>query len=171
MDIKRAALIAKLRFYGIKYPRKTLRAAEATGVPLWALCAFLEQESSGGANVFGHDPTIFIGAGTVTEEKYKAYLAKRKASGNRLMQGVGPMQLTWWEFQDGADALGGCWKPEFNILYGAQLLRKYYDAAFEYRGDDENGRWRYAAYKYNGKQSYVDSIQPKFDKWKPRFPA
>ena len=50
----------------------------------------LQKESGGGSNVFGHDPTIFVGAGTVTRAKYLEYKRQRVASGNTLMQGVGP---------------------------------------------------------------------------------
>ena len=40
--------------------------------------------------------------------KYQEYKRRRPRDG---MQGVGPAQLTWFEFQDQADALGGCY-PE-----------------------------------------------------------
>jgi hypothetical protein len=38
------------------------------------------------------------------------------------MQGVGPVQLTWWEFQDEADRRGGCWKPAINMEVGFERL-------------------------------------------------
>jgi hypothetical protein len=93
-------------------PVRCLLAARKTGLPLSLGCALLLQESGGGANVFGHDPTIFTGAGTVTKQKYLAYKAQR---GHTKMQGVGPCQLTWWEFQDEADKRGGCWRPLVNM--------------------------------------------------------
>ena len=43
----------------------------------------LIKESGGGKNVFGHDPTIFVGAGTVTKAKYLEYKKRRVASGNK----------------------------------------------------------------------------------------
>lgn len=124
--------IATMRKHGIVYPRLTLKAARKQGLALPLACALLEQESSGGHNEFGHDPTIFAGAGKVTREKYHAYLALRGPDGKGGMQGIGPCQLTWYAFQDAADKLGGCWKPYCNMLIGfgllAALVRK--DGAF-----------------------------------------
>jgi hypothetical protein len=84
----------------------------------FALC----DKESGFRNVFGHDPTICVGWGAVTRVKYLAYRARRRASGNRLMQGIGVCQLTWWQTQDLADARGGCHKSEHNISVGFQTL-------------------------------------------------
>lgn len=150
---------------GILYPYRAHRAAKNAGIPFWVMCAFLEQESSGGMNVFGHDNSIFAGAGEVTKKKYLLYKSERDRKSYRRMQGVGPMQLTWWEYQDLADHQGGCWNIYVNMLTGAEILRGHYEVGKTYR-DTEIGRWRYAAYKYNGAQSYVDSIAPKFDKWR-----
>ncbi len=133
-------LIERLRAAGLVAPRTTVREAERAGLPLALACALLEKESSGGRNVFGHDPTIFAGAGKVTRANYADYKRRRIASGNRLMQGVGPCQLTWWELQDAADAEGGCWHPEINMRVGfrhlATLVGRYgrSDGARRYNG-------------------------------------
>ena len=133
-------LIERLRAAGLVAPRTTVREAERAGLPLALACALLEKESSGGRNVFGHDPTIFAGAGKVTRANYADYKRRRIASGNRLMQGVGPCQLTWWELQDAADAEGGCWHPEINMRVGfrhlATLVARYgrSDGARRYNG-------------------------------------
>ena len=63
-------LIERLRAAGLVAPRTTVREAERAGLPLALACALLEKESSGGRNVFGHDPTIFAGAGKVTRANY-----------------------------------------------------------------------------------------------------
>ena len=134
------ALIERLRAAGLVAPRTTVREAERAGLPLALACALLEKESSGGRNVYGHDPTIFAGAGKVTRANYAEYKRRRTASGNRLMQGVGPCQLTWWELQDAADAQGGCWHPEINMRVGfghlAALVERYgrADGARRYNG-------------------------------------
>lgn len=73
-------------------------------------------------NIFGHDPTICAGWGTVNKAKYLIYRARRRASGNRLMQGVGWGQLTWWETQDLADKLGGCHTSDANIHVSVMTL-------------------------------------------------
>ena len=95
-----ALLIQKMKRNGILIPLRCLIAARSTKLPLALACALLEQESGGGANVFGHDPTIFAGAGEVTKEKYLAYRAQRGPTGHGGMQGVGPCQLTWYSYQD-----------------------------------------------------------------------
>jgi hypothetical protein len=107
---------------GIVNPRATLRASQQTGLPLPILCAILEKESYGGQNVWGHDP-VRCGpkGGPVTQVSYIQYKDRRSICG---MQGCGPMQLTWYEFQDQADKLGGCWKPKINIRVGAGVVKQ-----------------------------------------------
>lgn len=114
-----ARRIAAMRRAGIVNPVWTYLEARRAGLPLRLACALLDQESGGGHNVFGHDPSIYAGAGAVTEAKYRAYKAAR---GQTRMQGVGPCQLTWWSTQDKADYYGGCWKPRFNMRVGFELL-------------------------------------------------
>src|SRR5687768_10363640 len=137
---------------GIVIPVRAYRAAEKAGIPYAVACAFLMQESAGGQNVFGHDPTQFVGAGKVTKKKYLTYRERRRAG--KGMQGVGPMQLTWWEFQDAADEMGGCWKPYVNMLFAFQLLARYREA---------HGNWRDAARQYNGSgpaaEAYADRVK------------
>lgn len=142
----------KLKRAGIVNPLWTIRASKKAGLPLDLACAFLEQESGGGHNVFGHDPTIYSGAGAVTEARYRAYKARRGPTGRGGMQGVGPMQLTWYSYQDDADRLGGCWKPYPNMLVGFR-----YAAANIKRYGLHAG---IAAYNGSGPaaQSYADSV-------------
>jgi hypothetical protein len=158
-DQRYASIAAK---HGLENSLRALWEARAAGISPALALAMLEQES-GGKNVFGHDPTIYVGAGTVTKDKYIAYRAKRRASGNRLMQGAGPLQLTWWEFQDGADALGGCWVVKYNLRYGyrrlAILIKQY-------------GTW-IGVERYNGSgpnaQAYRRSVHDRYNKWHTRL--
>ena len=117
-----ALLIRRLRSVGVLIPVRCLIAARGCGLNVALAASLLIQESGGGQNVYGHDPTIFAGAGQVTEANYHVYRAERVASGNRRMQGVGPCQLTYWTLQDAADALGGCWKPLANMRVGFSHL-------------------------------------------------
>lgn len=110
-----------MRRAGIVNPIWTLIASRKVGLPLSLACAFLDQETGGGHNVFGHDPTIFAGAGQVDKTKYLAYRKQRGPRGAGGMQGVGPLQLTYFSYQDEADALGGCWKPLANLTVGFRL--------------------------------------------------
>jgi hypothetical protein len=143
---------------GIKYPYQVMQVCDEVGLPFYAACAVLEKESSGGSNVFGHDPTIFVGAGRVTKKKYLAYKAERKRTGK--MQGVGPCQLTWYAFQDQADALGGCWKPKNNMRVGFGLLK-------EYREDGHT--WEEAGTLYNGGKEYGRDFALKVQRWVSLF--
>jgi hypothetical protein len=115
-------LIERLRAEGFLRPQAVVEEAKRAGLRLPLACALLEKESGKGRNVFGHDPTIFVGAGEVTRAKYREYKKRRVASGNKQMQGVGPCQLTWWEFQDAADREGGCWRAEVNMRVGFRHL-------------------------------------------------
>lgn len=110
------------RRHGIVNPLIAWQESRRQGIGFPLACAILEQESGGGWNIFGHDPTIYAGAGRVTRHKYLAYKTERIISGDRLMQGVGPLQLTWWSTQDEADREGGCWRPRINMRIGFRTL-------------------------------------------------
>jgi hypothetical protein len=118
-------LIERLGRLGLKYPRTTVQEARRVGLPLSYALAFLEKESSGhdsagpafGLNLFGSDPVANpVKGGVVTHARYAEYLRNRRAG--RGMQGVGPLQLTWFALQDMADHMGGCDKPRFNMRVG-----------------------------------------------------
>lgn len=124
-------MVDLLRRRGLKYPRITIEETRRVGLPLSYALAFLEKESSGrdtdgvnrfGLNLFGNDPNANpVRGGFVSEGRYRDYLRNRRDG--RGMQGVGPLQLTWWEFQDMADRLGGCWVPRFNMRVGFGIAK------------------------------------------------
>jgi hypothetical protein len=149
-------LARKLRRAGIVYPLITIQEARRTKCPLAVLCAVLEQETSGGINEFGHDPTIFPGYGEVTRAKYLAYRNRRGPKGRGGMQGVGPMQLTWYSYQDEADKLGGCWRPRYNIRVGAGLLA----------GAIRRSGLHNALHAYNGSEAYAREVEGRILDWK-----
>jgi hypothetical protein len=153
-------LAEALRAGGIVAPRTAIGEAQRAGLPLALACALLEKESSGGHNLYGHDPSIFRGRGKVTRGNYAEYKRLRVASGNRSMQGVGPCQLTWWELQDAADAQGGCWRPEVNMRVGFAHL-----AALVARHGDADG-----ARRYNGSgpaaEAYSRDLLTKAARWR-----
>lgn len=130
-----AAVIAQLRGLGILMPAECLAAARDAKLPLHLAASLLVQESGGGRNVYGHDPTIFAGGpghgqpNEVTEANYREFLKLRGKKGEGGMQGVGPCQLTWWSYQDEADEAGGCWDPLTNMKVGfkrlADNIRRY----------------------------------------------
>lgn len=149
------ARILHARSRGIKMPVRAFLAARKARIPFYVACAFLMQETAGGENVFGHDPGNFSGAGEVTKAKYLAY--KRARQAGKGMQGVGPVQLTWWEFQDQADALGGCWKPYCNMVVGFTLIHDYHL---------ETASWHEAAKRFNGSEEYAKQMDARFKDWK-----
>lgn len=153
----RLAMIRRLRSLGIDYPIITIDEAKREGVPLAVACAVLEQETGGGRNVFGHDPTIFIGAGTVTRAKYERYKKLRGPKGKGGMQGVGPMQLTWYSYQDEADKEGGCWLPRYNVRIGLRVLARHFR---------KHKDWHAAFKAYNGSETYADQVDARVKKWK-----
>ncbi|MGH2762587.1 MAG: peptidoglycan-binding protein, partial [Thermoleophilaceae bacterium] len=156
-------LIERLKAHGILRPQATVEEARRAGLRVPLACALLEKESGGGRNVFGHDPTIFVGAGDVTRAKYAEYKRQRVASGNRKMQGVGPCQLTWWEFQDAADREGGCWRPEINMRVGFRHLV----ALIKQHGEADGAR------RYNGSgpaaEAYSRDLLAKARVWESRL--
>jgi hypothetical protein len=150
--------------HGILMPVQCVLACEATGLPVELGSALLMQETSGGRNEFGHDPTIFVGGGEVTEAAYNAYKVARDAllpGGPRRMQGVGPIQLTWYAFQDEADAEGGCWHPLTNMKVGFRHLA----------GNVQMHGLRGGIAAYNGTgpaaEHYADSVLALMQHFKP----
>jgi hypothetical protein len=159
--IKATATITRLRRNGCKRPIYTYQEAKRAGIPVSVLAAVLDQESGGGKNVFGHDRDKFghrLGGipeswTTVTKQRYLFYKEQRHTKG---MQGVGPMQLTWYAFQDQADRYGGCWVPKMNIRVGAEMLRDEHKLT---------KNWWSAFWRYNGSQKYANQVEGRRKKW------
>src|SRR5688572_7991908 len=164
-------VIERLRAGGIVMPKACVAEAARAGLRLELAAALLEKESAGGHNVFGHDrgrsgKYIFPardGSVKVTKELYLEYKRRRVASGDKAMQGVGPCQLTWFSFQDDADKLGGCWKPQVNMRVGFQRLASLVRA----HGDSVGARM------YNGSGdaavAYSADLLKKAAAWKARL--
>ena len=165
---KDIVLVARMREAGIRNPIWTLQAARKTGLPVPLACALLDQETGGGRNVWGHDPTIYIGGPTgdnrtVTQADYLAYKKKRGVNGQGGMQGVGPCQLTYYSYQDKADTLGGCWTPLANLTVGFELA-----ATLIRRNGIHPG---VAAYNGSGPaaEHYADSVLARETVWAKRL--
>jgi hypothetical protein len=140
----------RLKRHGVVIPLVCIGEARRVGLELAVAAAMLMQETGGGRNLFGHDPTVAAGWGTVTRPKYAAYKRLRDARGHGTRcQGVGPTQLTSVGYQDRADAAGGCWRPGPNCRVGfgalASLIRSHgvWGGCHRYNG---SGPWavRYA---------------------------
>lgn len=167
-DLRRVRV---LKTHGILMPVRCILAAKKTGLPLALAAAVLMQETGGGRNEWGHDPTLFVGGydkrnghaygETVTKQAYLAYKAQRGSTGQYGMQGVGPCQLTYYAFQDQADALGGCWKPLANMTVGFGSLAA---------NIKRQGAIRPAVVAYNGSgaraEAYANSVLAMADRFK-----
>ncbi len=166
--LRKQRLIHRMRKYGIEVPRIAYEEAKRAGLELAVLCAVLEQETGGGRNVYGHDRGtdgrviwhgVKVGSVPVTRDNYVAYKRWRDAHGRPpygRMQGVGPMQLTWYTWQNLADSYGGCWNPRSNVRVGAQIISR----AVERSG------LRRALWQYNGSESYADAVEERVARWR-----
>src|SRR4051794_17574938 len=166
-------LISWLRKRGVKHPRWTVDEARRVGIPLSYALAFLEKESSGratdgalriGLNLFGHDAVANpVKGGFVTRSKYATYVANRKRGLG--MQGVGPMQLTWWQFQDMADAQGGCWQPRYNMRVGFAIAKRLIKESGKHDGVR---RWNGSG---SAAEAYADDWVARERRWRHRLAA
>lgn len=162
------ALIAKR--YGMKNSLRTAWEARDAGIKASLGYALVEQETGNGANVWGHDPTIFIGGYDAAHHKHwgpylteAAYRAYKHQRGTTRMQGVGPLQLTWYSTQDAADHLGGCWAVKYNLRIGFHALHSLIQAHGLVAG--------IARYNGSGPQAaaYSVSVRAKEKKWHRRL--
>jgi hypothetical protein len=156
------ALAVKAKRYDAKYALRIVLEARRSGIPVSLGFALVEQESNF-QNVFGHDPTIFAGAGKVTAYKYREYKCQRDAQRPRRMQGVGPCQLTWYATQDRADKRGGCHVPRHNIAQAFDALALNIRACGLEQG--------IAAYNGSGPaaQRYSTAVRMKMGRWHRRL--
>lgn len=161
------ALAVKAKRYGARYALRIVLEARRAGIPVSLGFALIEQESAF-RNVFGHDPSIFRGAGDVTRRKYLAYKRQRGRRGQGGMQGVGPAQLTYYAFQDSADKIGGCWQPKHNIRVAFTDL-----AAMIRTWGRRTGLGVYnaglAGWRAGRGAEYADEVLSKYDRWHKRL--
>lgn len=157
------AKVGRARDAGIINPIWAMQAAIWSGVPYYVLCAYLEQESAKGENLWGSDKTWMrgvelreVGIFLVTADLYFAYRLHRDRDGFGN-QGVGPMQLTHPTFQDRGDQLGGTHLPLPNILAAVESLAIWKTSM----------TWHQVAARYNGSESYADHNDELRAKWKP----
>jgi hypothetical protein len=80
----------------------------------------LQEQESGGANIFGADTGGLFPHLPVTEARVRKLVAHVQAGG--LSNGVGPFQLTFLPFIEEANRDGGAWKPAVNIATGLGII-------------------------------------------------
>lgn len=157
------ALAVRAKRHGMENSLRIVLEARRAGLPINLAFAMVEQESGTGANIWGGDPapnggTNGLNNQPVTKARYLRYKQVR-GKGTGGMQGVGPLQLTWWEFQDQADALGGCHIPKYNLRIGFTTLAGLIHTKGRYNG--------IKAYNGSGPAAdrYATSVEAKAAKW------
>lgn len=151
---------------GIENAGTLMQLCRKLDFPFYIACAYLEQETSGGDNVFGSDGgkgSWFNGGdlvqetGTkqVTRDRYLIYRLYKDEPGH-INQGVGPMQLTADVVQQAADAKGGCWIWQDNVETGLETLLDF----------KATRTWDGTALRWNGGQAFVDHNRQLRVKWK-----
>lgn len=154
-----------LAAHGIQRPAEVVELARAAGLELAAAATMLEKESSGGLNLWGHDPVdtggFYVKGDEVTEDAYKNYKAHRAHLG---CQGVGPTQLTFAGFQDQADDEGGCYDWRVNCKVGFGILAQNIRA----EGSVREG---FRAYNGSGQgaEDYASDAMTKLGVWQSRL--
>lgn len=154
---------------------KTLENAEAAavacrkvGLPYFAACALLEQES-GGRNVYGHDKGgVFDGLGQIEVTDVNFMLFLTKVFAGQTSNGVGPCQITYRGYfpqmlERGLNPA----TPLDNMTFGFELLAANYGRL---------GSWEKAGAAYNGGPrpnaaalAYGRSLAAKVAAWKTRL--
>lgn len=169
MAVSRASRLRYARIakkHGMSYARTIADEASKAGLPISLGFALAEQETTTCRNVFGHDPVRNPApkGGKVTKDRYLAYKRWRKQGLG--MQGVGPLQLTWYATQDAADRLYkgfGCAVVRYNLRVGfrtlAALIRTYgyVDGIRRYNGSGPAAT------------AYSRSVRSKATKWHNRL--
>jgi hypothetical protein len=150
--------------HGIQRAAEVVELATAAGLELAAAATLLEKESSGGHNVWGHDPVdtggFYVKGAVVKKDAYLKYKAHRHELGP---QGVGPTQLTFPAFQDRADARGGTFNFRVNCAVGFEILADHIKTKGVHDG--------FRAYNGSGPaaEAYADDAVKKRARWRSRL--
>jgi tellurite resistance protein len=166
-----ARLAAAIERHGGRYAKEIIAASRRTGAPVALLCAIAYHETNF-RNIYGRDrgrrpnpvrspdpPKALV----VTRENYRRYLKARNSGFDA--NGVGVMQLTSHSYQDRADKLGGCWRPDVNILVGAEVILEKIRI--------QGGSLRQGIRAYNGEgeaaEKYADNVLHTMRLWEQRL--
>jgi hypothetical protein len=121
-DERDAALAHKLRAKGVKNALRIViecRHRHSELIPV-SLGLALQEQESGGRNIFGADVGAPFAHQPVTKRRVQQLVEHVHAGG--ISNGVGPMQLTFIGFIDEANRDGGAWLPAVNIATGLGIV-------------------------------------------------
>ncbi|MDP9479523.1 MAG: hypothetical protein M3R38_28280 [Actinomycetota bacterium] len=144
--------------------------AKAAGLDLALACALVEQESEG-RNVFGCDHGDVGDRPPYCHQPVtpgRVQLLRDNGNYRHGMNGVGLTQLTWWEFVEQAEMMGGAHLPRFQCRVGFRLLKSYLDRYpyLEALGAYNAGAERRRIGVENG---YAGAVAAKHKTWKERL--
>jgi murein DD-endopeptidase MepM/ murein hydrolase activator NlpD len=154
-------------YFGTSFGRVIEEEAAKAGLSLQAACALVEQESAG-KNIFGCDHGATGDAPPycrqpVTRERVQRLIASPH------MNGIGLTQLTWWEFVNQAEAMGGAHIARYQCRVGFALLASYFD---KYGEPDGWGAYNAgAANRASVRATYSASCMRRRDAWRTRLAA
>ncbi len=121
-DERDVALAHKLRTKGVKNALRIViecRHRHGKLIPV-SLGLALQEQESGGRNIFGADIGAPFAHQPVTKRRVQQLVEHVRAGG--ISNGVGPMQLTFIGFIDEANRDGGAWLPAVNIATGLGIV-------------------------------------------------
>lgn len=115
-------LARKLRAGGVKNALRIVMECRHrhNGLVPVSLGVALQEQESGGRNIFGADDNAPFAHQPVTKERVLRLVSHVRAGGTS--NGVGPMQLTFLAFIEEANRDGGAWRPAVNIATGLGII-------------------------------------------------
>jgi hypothetical protein len=115
-------LAHKLRANGVKNALRIVIECRHrhNGVIPVSLGVALQEQESGGRNIFGADTHAPFAHMAVTEARVRKLVDHVHAGGTS--NGVGPLQLTFIGFIEEANRDGGAWVPAVNIATGLGII-------------------------------------------------
>lgn len=142
--------------------------AKRAGLDIALACALVHQESSG-KNIFGcdHGPTGDVPPYCLHNVTKGRVQKLRAGDYKHGMNGVGLTQLTWWEFVEQAEELGGAHLPANQCRVGFSLLKSYLDqypfmeALGAYNAGPENRKTVLG--------TYAVELNNKYEAWKKQL--
>lgn len=159
--------------YGLRNVEHIAEQCRAVGIPFYAACALMEQESMG-RHVYGHDKGGAL-AGFPLEVNRGNFdvFGWLVFSKGQTSNGVGPSQITYaGERRTDGTRDGGYfkqmeaeglrpWVVEDNIFFGLRLLWRHYL--------NNNEDWVLAGQRYNGARQYGLDLAAKIAAWHERL--
>jgi len=143
-------------------------AANLTDTHFYIAVTMIGKETSG-RNVYGHDVNGALSGfpGEVNFGSYEVF--KWLRTQGKGPNGIGPSQITSQGLLDEMKARGlSVINPRDNILFGVELIGKYYRAARDKGLSVNNALWQ-AGKRYNGADAYADSFLRAALDWRARL--